>query len=134
MTNLSALSICNAGLSILLRAVRTQSWTMRYICSEKNITRRRLHVEMFHGVPSDPRPSPLKRKRSADVVRLPSHARNPKASSQGPIESARHGIGRCISIVIFKASDRSSIQLFIKNERAVSGQITENSERYPKNN
>lgn len=93
------------------------------------MVRRRPHAEMFHGVPSGPSPVPLKRNTIAAAVRLPSHDRNPKASSHGPIESARHGTGRCISTVIFTASDRSSIQLFIKKETAVSGHTTENKER-----
>ncbi len=129
MANRSARSFCRPGLSSLLRAFRTASWTMRYICSEKNIVRRRPHAEIFHGVPSGPSPLPLKRKTSAAAVRLPSQERNPRASNQGPMESARHGTGRCISIVIFTASDRNSIQLFIKKETAVSGQTTEKRDR-----
>jgi hypothetical protein len=93
------------------------------------MVRRRPHAEIFHGVPSGPSPPPLKRKTRAAEVRLPHHDRNPRASSQGPIESARHGTGRCISTEIFTASDRSSIQLFIKKETAVSGQTTEKRDK-----
>lgn len=93
------------------------------------MVRMRPKADMFHGLPDGPRPSLLNMKTRADEVRLPSQERNPKASSQGPMESDRHGTGRLHSTAIFTASDRSSIQLFIKNETAVNGQTTEKSDR-----
>ena len=129
--NLSSLSFCSPGVSILLNAFLTPSWTARKICSEKNIVNSRPQALIFHGVPSGPRPSPLKRYTRAADVRLPSHARNPSASSQGPMESARQGTGRWVSKAILRASPRSSIQLFIKKETGTRGQITENRDRYP---
>jgi hypothetical protein len=95
------------------------------------MVKRRPHALIFQGVPSGPRLLPLKRYTSAAVVRLPIHDRNPRESSHGPIESALHGTGRCVSIAIFKASPRSSIQLLTKNDTAVSGQMTEKRDRYP---
>lgn len=99
------------------------------MCSEKNMVKRRPHVLIFHGVPSGPRPSPRNRYTSAAVVRLPIQDKKPRDSSQGPMESALHGTGRCVSIAIFKASPRSSMKLFTRNETAVSGQTTEKRER-----
>ena len=71
----------------------------------------------------------LKRKTSAALVTLPNHERNPREVSQGPIESARQGIGRWQLVAIFIASDLASTQLFTKNEQAVRGQITEKRDK-----
>ena len=60
---------------------------------------------------------------------LPSQVRKPRLSSQGPILSARSGVGRCISTQILTASERSSIQLLIRKETGTRGQTTEKSAR-----
>ena len=99
------------------------------MCSEKNMVKRRPQALIFHGVPSGPRPLPLKRKTRAAEVKLPIQDRNPRALSQGPMESALQGTGRWVSKASFKASPRSSIQLLMKNETGVSGQMTEKSDR-----
>jgi hypothetical protein len=67
----------------------------------------------------------------AALVRLPNHDRKPNEVSQGPMESALHGIGLWLLMAIFITSDRASIQLLTRKEQPVSGQITENSDRYP---
>lgn len=68
----------------------------------------------------------------AELVKLPSHERNPSASSQGPMESARQGIGRRLPVAILKASERSSTQLLMRKLQPASGHATEKSDRYPK--
>lgn len=65
----------------------------------------------------------------AELVMLPNQDRKPRAVSQGPIESDRHGMGRRLLIAIFRASDRNSTQLLAKKKMAVSGQATEKRER-----
>jgi hypothetical protein len=87
---------------------------------------------MFQGWPSCPSSVPLKRYTKADEDKLPSQAKNPRASSHGPIESALHGTGLCVSSAILAASPRNSIQLLIRKETAVRGQMTEKSDRYPR--
>lgn len=86
---------------------------------------------MSQGEPSSaPFLPPLwKRKTSAALVMLPSQARKPSESSQGPIESARQGMGRWQFLAIFRASERASIQLLTRKEQAVRGQTTEKRER-----
>jgi len=64
----------------------------------------------------------------AEVIE-PSQERKERLSSQGPMESARRGMGRCISMQILAASERSSIQLFTMKETAVRGQIGEKRAR-----
>lgn len=68
----------------------------------------------------------------AALVKLPSQERNPSEVIQGPMESDRQGIGLLLLKAIFIASARASTQLLTRNEQAVRGQITENSDRYPK--
>lgn len=65
----------------------------------------------------------------AALVMLPSHDRKPRAVSHGPMESARHGMGLRQPIIIFKASDRSSIQLLMRKKQAVRGHETEKRDR-----
>lgn len=65
----------------------------------------------------------------AELVTLPSHERKPIVVSHGPIESARHGMGRRLPIAIFNASDRSSTQLLMKKQQAARGHATENRDR-----
>jgi hypothetical protein len=67
----------------------------------------------------------------AALVMLPSQDRKPRVDSHGPIESARHGMGRRLLMAILIASDRSSTQLLIRKQHAASGHATEKSERYP---
>lgn len=73
-----------------------------------------------------------KRYTKAELVKLPSHERKLRDPSHGPMESARQGTGRWVSIAILRASPRNSIQLFIKNDTPVRGQITEKRDRYPR--
>lgn len=71
----------------------------------------------------------LKRKIIAALVMLPNQERKPRELSQGPMESARQGIGRWQLVAIFMASERASTQLLMRNEHAVRGQMTEKRER-----
>ncbi|CRJ96337.1 hypothetical protein BN1708_002129 [Verticillium longisporum] len=61
---------------------------------------------------------PLHSETMPALVRVPSHDRKPIASSHGPIESARHGMGRLLLMAILTASDRSSTQLLIRKQHA----------------
>lgn len=65
----------------------------------------------------------------AALVILPSQDRKPSVVSQGPIESALHGIGRRLLMAILMASDLSSTQLLIWKQQAASGHATEKSDR-----
>lgn len=102
---------------------------MRKTCSLKKIVKRRAHALISLGWPPGPRPSLLKRYTRAEVVREPSQVRKERESSQGPIVSARHGVGRCISTQILMASVRSSSQSLMMNEHAVRGQTTLNRDK-----
>lgn len=64
----------------------------------------------------------------AALVMLPSHDRKPRAVSHGPMESARHGIGLRQPMMIFRASERSSIQLLMRKKQAARGHETEKRE------
>src|SRR6266550_712194 len=103
------------------------------MCSEKSIVNNRPHPLMSPGVPAGPFPQ-QKRYTKAELVKLPSHERKPRDPIHGPMESARQGTGRWVSIAIFSASPRSSSQLFMRNDTPVRGQITEKRDKYPRDN
>jgi len=131
MRKRSRRSFCRPGESSLEITTRTPQRRTKNACSAKRTVRRRAEPLMLLGLPFGPTPSPANMYTRALVVKLPSQVKKDNESSQGPMVSARHGIGRCISTQILRASARSSIQSLIMNDTAVSGQTTEKRERYP---